>query len=344
MAGGSGERFWPMSRHATPKHMLPIVGRGAMITQTVERLKGLIPPERVLILTQKYQIKRLRELCPQLPKKNFFAEPMRRDTAAAAALAGLLIEKRDPNATFVVLPSDAYIKDAAAYRKTLKIALEAASKNDLIVTVGMKPTRPATNYGYLKTGKPTKGLNGVLNVERFVEKPDLSTAKKYLKQGGYYWNGGVFAWSVPTLKAAFKKHCPALSKPFSRLAQAKNFEAELQKVFPKLDRISVDYAVMEKADNIAMVPATFDWDDVGEWTSTARHHAKDENGNTLCAQAVLEASKNNIVYSGNKKHLIALCGVKNLIVVHTPDATLVCDKAHAGHLKELLKKVPETYR
>ncbi len=343
MAGGSGERFWPMSRKKTPKHLLPIVGKQTMIRQTVARLRGLIPPERVLILTQSYQIAALRKQCPEIPKANFYAEPMRRDTAPAAGLGGILMERRDPNAVFAVLPADAYVKDAAAFRKTLKIALETAAKNPVIATVGIVPTRAATVYGYLKTKKTLCEKQGVFGVERFVEKPDAKTAEKYLAQGNYFWNAGIFAWSVPTLKDAFKRHCPALARPLEKLSKSKNFAKDLTKVYPTLERISVDYAVMEKADNIVMVRAQFDWDDVGEWTAVARHQPHDDKGNVLRATAATQEASDNIVYGG-QRHLIALCGVKGLVVVHTPDATLIADKAHLGELKALLAKVPDKHK
>jgi len=343
MAGGSGERFWPMSRHKTPKHTLPIVGAQSMLRQTVNRLKGLIPPERILVLTQTYQLKTLRALCPNVPARNFYAEPMRRDTAPAVGLAGLLMEKRDPQAVFAILPADAYIEDGKAFRKTLKQALAYAARGTDIVTIGIPPTRPATTYGYLKTGAVADKALGALRVKRFVEKPDEKTAKKYLTQGGYFWNAGIFVWSLPVLKEAFRTHCPALAKPLEALGHSKHFKKDLESVYPTLERTSVDYAVMEKADNIAMIPAAFDWDDVGEWPSVARHNAADENHNVLRAPAVQVGSAHNIVY-GDKKHLIALCGVQGLVVVHTPDATLICSKDRVGELKKLLEKVPADKR
>lgn len=343
MAGGSGERFWPMSRHRRPKHALGIVGKGAMIAQTVARLKGLIPPERVLVLTQSYQLSILRQLCPQIPAANFYAEPMRRDTAAAVALAGVLIGKKDPDAVFAILPADAYVRDTMAFKKSLKEALLCAAEGKHIVTIGIPPNRPATAYGYLQTGKPATATGQALCVKRFVEKPDESTAKKYLAQGGFYWNAGIFAWSLPVLRAAFEQHCPSLAHAIGALAHSRHFARDLKAVYPTLERISVDYAVMEKADNIVMIPAAFDWDDVGEWTSVARHHTADLNGNIVAGNAVLHKSTGNIVY-GDKKHLIALCGVENLVVVHTEDATFVCDKNKIGELKQLLAAIPEKHR
>ena len=340
MAGGSGERFWPMSRKKTPKHLLPIVGNGSMIRQTVARLKGLIHPAHILVLTQRYQIAALRAQCPEIPKNNFYAEPMRRDTAPAVGLAGILIARRDPHAVFAMLPADAYVKDAAAFRKTLKIALEAAAKNSVIATVGIPPTRPATVYGYLKAGGVISKEKGLFKVARFVEKPDLKTAQKYLRQQNYYWNAGIFAWSVPTLQNAFNKHCPALAKPLSQLAQSRHFAKDLNRIYPTLERISVDYAVMEKADNIVMARAQFDWDDVGEWTAVSRHQPCDAQGNVLSAKTACVSSSDNIVY-GDSKHLLALCGVRGLVIVHTSDATLIVDKNHLGELKSLLAKIPE---
>jgi mannose-1-phosphate guanylyltransferase len=348
MAGGRGERFWPLSRQACPKHLLPIVGRSPMIAQTVARLGRLVPPQRVFILTNRQHVAAIRRACPKVPRDQIIGEPLGRDTAPAVALAALLVSRRDPKGVLALLPADAAIHDTAGFQAVLKAAFSAAEQNDLIVTLGIRPTQPATGYGYLKCGEPLGEVNGRAwhRVERFVEKPDLATAERYLADGGYLWNAGMFVARASVLLQAFRQHAPLIAEGLEKITRAldgrrgrrTSLSAALTRHYPGLPKISMDYAVMEKAGNVAVFEAAFDWDDVGEWPALARHEKPDTAGNISRGCAEFVEAKGNIVV-GNPRHLVALLGVDNLVVVQTADATLVCPKARAQDLKKLLSAI-----
>jgi mannose-1-phosphate guanylyltransferase len=346
MAGGRGERFWPQSRLATPKHLLPIVGEKSMLAQTVDRVVGVVRRENVLVLTTQAQLAGCRQACPDLPPANFIAEPMGRDTAAATGLALLLVKQRDPQATFAMLPADHVIHDVAEYRKRLTVAFQAAEAADVLVTLGIKPDHAAVGFGYIQRSGPWREIGGctVQAVKRFVEKPDLATATDYLASGDYYWNAGMFVWRVPVVEAAFRAHAPELHAGLERLEAAMctagGLAGALAQCYPALPRISVDYALMEKSTNVVVVPATFDWDDVGAWPAIAKHFAPDAAGNILRGAAMVENGAGNIVVSDDG-HLTAVVGASDLIVVHTPEATLVVHKDKAQEIKALLKRLAD---
>jgi mannose-1-phosphate guanylyltransferase len=342
MAGGRGERFWPQSRATRPKHLLSIVGEKTMLAQTVDRVVGVVPKENIFVLTTQAQLAGCQQACPDLPPANIVAEPMGRDTAAATGLAMLLVKRRSPQATFAMLPADHVIHDQPEYRKLLTVAFDAAESADVLVTLGIKPTEPATGFGYIEAADAWKTFGGcaVFRAKRFVEKPDEKTAKEYLATNRYYWNAGMFVWRVPVVEAAFKAHAPELYAGLAQLEQASQagWDAALVSLYPTLKKISVDYAVMEKSTNVVVVPATFDWDDVGAWPAIAKHFAPDDHGNVLRGVAMVEQGSNNIVVSADG-HLTAVVGVSDLVVVHTPDATLVCSKEKAQEIKALLKRI-----
>ena len=344
MAGGRGERFWPQSRHHTPKHLLPIVGDEPMLTQTVARVLGVAPKENIFVITTQAQLAGVRAACPGLPADNIIGEPMGRDTAAATGLAMLLVKQRNPRAAFAMLPADHVIHDVAEYQRLLGVAFAAAESDDVLVTIGIKPTAPDTGFGYIQQAGPWKEFGGhwAMAVKRFVEKPNLATAEGYLASGEYFWNAGMFVWRVPVVEAAFKAHAPELYAGLQKVeAAAKSsgtWDAALAALYPTLPKISVDYALMEKSANVVVVPATFDWDDVGAWPAIAKHFPQDAAGNVLRGLAMVEGGKNNIVVSADG-HLTAVIGADDLVVVHTPDATLVCTKARAQEIKALLKRL-----
>jgi mannose-1-phosphate guanylyltransferase len=345
MAGGRGERFWPESRLARPKQLLPIVGEKAMLTQTVDRLKGLVEPKDVFVITNVEQRDAVLEVCPELDPRKVIGEPMGRDTAAAVGLAAVLVRREDPDATFAMLPADAVIHDSVGLCATLQTAFEAAEANPVIATIGITATFPATGYGYIQQGDVLAEFSGrsVYHVKRFVEKPNLETAQRYLNSGDYFWNAGMFIWSVSSIVAELEKSTPALWAALQAidegLAAGEGIDPLLAEHYPKLEKISVDYAIIEKASSVVMVESGFDWDDVGEWPAVERHYPADENGNVVRGSAHLESSTGNIVFSRDKDHLIALLGVDDLIVVKTEDATLVCHKDKAQQIKDLVKAV-----
>ncbi len=343
MAGGRGERFWPASRQTVPKHLLPIVGETPMLTQTVDRVLGFVPRENIFVITTAEQLDGVRAACPQLPDANLVAEPMGRDTAAATGLAMLLVKARNPRATFAMLPADHVIHHTAEFQALLDVAFTAAASAEVLVTLGIKPTEPATGFGYIEQDGAWRTVGGreVMAVKRFVEKPDAVTAQRYLDSGRYFWNAGMFIWSVPSVEAAFFAHAPALHAGLLTLEAAAaqtDWTQALAAVYPTLQKISVDYALMEKSTNVVVVPATFDWDDVGAWPAVANHFPADAAQNVLRGLAIVEGGANNIVVSTNG-HLTAVVGASDLVVVHTADATLVCTKERAQEIKALLKRL-----
>jgi mannose-1-phosphate guanylyltransferase len=343
MAGGRGERFWPASRQASPKHLLPIVGDQPMLTQTVERVLGVAPRENIFVITTQAQLAGVKAACPQLPESNLVAEPVGRDTAAAAGLAMLLVKQRSPNAALAMLPADHVIHNVAEYQSLLRTAFEAAEADDVLVTLGIKPTEPATGFGYIEQAGSWKKIDGreVMAVKRFVEKPDLATAQDYLASGRYFWNAGMFVWRVPVVERAFKQHAAELHAGLAAIeaeAAKLGWGPALANGYPQLKKISVDYAVMEKSTNVVVVPATCDWDDVGAWPAVANHFPKDGANNVLRGLAMVEGGANNIVVS-TSGHLTAVVGASDLVVVHTSDATLVCPRDKAQEIKALLKRL-----
>lgn len=344
MAGGRGERFWPQSCAATPKHLLPIVGNKSMLAQTVDRVAGIVARENIFVVTTQAQLEGCRGACPDLPAGNIVAEPMGRDTAAATGLAMLLVKQRSPGAALAMLPADHVIHDVKEYAALLEVAFQAAESADVLVTLGIKQTAPETGFGYIQQGAVWKTVGGrqVMEVKRFVEKPNLETAQAYLASGEYFWNAGMFVWRVPVVEAAFKVHAPELYAGLAKLEEAAKsaggWSAALTQVYPTLQRISVDYALMEKSTNVVVVPATFDWDDVGAWPAIAKHFTPDAAGNVLRGLAMVEGGANNIVVSDDG-HLTAVVGASDLVVVHTAQATLVCPKDRAQEIKALLKRL-----
>lgn len=341
MAGGSGERFWPMSRQATPKHLLRLLDEETLLEKTIRRLNGLVPLENTFVLTNHLQAEATREAVPFLPAANIVAEPAKRDTAPACALATAIANAKDPEALCVVLPADAVIHDAAAFRACLSEAIEAAEGGP-IVTLGIPPTFPATGYGYLETGSPLKPDSRALALKRFVEKPDLETATGYVHAGTYLWNAGIFVWRVSTFLQEADLQSPPLARFIRSLSSLDALPVLLENVFPTLPKISVDYAIMENANSVATVPATFDWDDVGAWTALPTHLPADANGNSTRGGVVAHASRNNIAVATSR--VVALCGVENLVVVETPDAVLVCQRDSVQEVKALQPLLPDSLK
>jgi mannose-1-phosphate guanylyltransferase len=349
IAGGKGERFWPQSRAARPKHLLPVVGETPLLAQTLERVRGIVPPKNVFVITSAVQSAEVAKVCRGLiPSANIVAEPVGRDTAAAVGLAAALVGARDPQGVFAVLPADHVIHDTKTYQADLRAAFAAAGAAEVMVTIGIPPSEPATGFGYIQRGDcwakvgDGKSARQVYAVKRFVEKPKLKVAEGYLKSGDYVWNAGMFVWSVPVVEAAFAAHAPELDKGLKkiRLALRKKqaLPAVLKRVYPTLVKISVDYALLEKSTNVVMIPASFDWDDVGAWPAVAKHFKADKAGNVARGEVIVEQGKGNLVF-GAGKHLVTLLGVDDLVVVHTEDATLVMPKSRAQDIKALLAKV-----
>lgn len=344
MAGGSGERFWPMSRRSTPKHLLKLLGDQTLLETTVRRLDGLIPLENTFVLTNEAQIDATRAAVPFLPAQNIIAEPAKRDTAPACALATAIARSLHPEAVCVVLPADAMIHDVAKFRDHLADAIEA-SASGAIVTLGIPPSFPATGYGYLEIAEahPTGSRGSRIHaLKRFVEKPDLEKATAYVREGTFFWNAGIFVWKAAIFLDEARRQVPALADFIEALGSFDALPNLLADRFAALPKISVDYAIMENARRIATVIADFDWDDVGAWTALPAHIPPDAEGNSTRGEVVRHASRNNIAISNGR--LIALCGVQNLVVVETPDAILVCERESVQQVKELQPLLPENLK
>ena len=285
-------------------------------------------------MTNLCYVEKLRELLPHLPPENIIGEPLRRDTAPCIALAAGLIKARDPEATMMVFPADHLITDAAAFAGDLELACREAG--DALVTLGIRPTFPSTDYGYIECAGDGK-MSPVL---RFVEKPDRARAEALLKAGNFCWNGGIFIWRLRSIERAFAEFAPLLAGFMNEVAakcRGEGFEVFLQKNFARMPKISVDYAVMEKARNIVVIRAAFDWDDIGNWSALRKHLPGDGSGNVTRGSAVLLDSEDNIVFSDDDGHLIAGIGLKEMTVIHTGDVTLICPLKASARLKELLK-------
>src|SRR6266581_755537 len=343
LAGGSGERFWPLSRRNRPKQLLRLVSERTLLEETVARLEGFVPTERILILTNIEQEKGVRDLLEGFPKQNIIAEPAKRDTAAAVALGAGWVAARDHSATMLALPADHVIADRAAFQETMKTAAAAAEETGALITIGIKPTWACPGFGYIEQGEPVRlrsdGKIAVHRVVRFREKPNVDLAESFLRKGNFRWNAGMFVWSVPTVLSEFNRHAPELADFISQVRSSKDLDKTLRERFEKLPRISFDYAIMEKAERVLVVEASFDWDDIGSWRAVANYFKNDEHGNAAnCAVTAVDSS-NNIVF-GQEGATVALLGVHNLIVVRTGDAVLVCHRHQAEKIKDLIGKLP----
>lgn len=345
LAGGSGTRFWPLSRNSRPKQLLDLFGHGTLLEQTIRRLDGLVPFENILILTNELQLDAVRAIATMLPTENIFAEPAKRDTAPAVALGIGLVAARNPDAVMMVLPSDQLIQDTAAYHSVMRDALATAETSDGLVTIGIRPTWACPSYGYIERGEPANiaGLaceHPPVEVKRFREKPDAELAAQFLAQGGFSWNAGMFVWSLPTVIRQLAAHAPELAGFVTELSSSPNIHATVAARFPALTPISIDYALMENADRVLNIEATFDWDDVGSWVSIAKYLEKFGEENRANEPITQLDSQNNIVFNALPGTRIALLGVEDLIIVQTKDALLIANRHQADAIKNLSPLLP----
>ena len=347
LAGGSGQRFWPVSRDALPKQLLKLFGDKTLLELTVERLDGLVPKSNILVLTNSQQEAMVRKLLPDLPKENIIAEPEKRDTAPAIALGVGWVAARCPSATMMVLPADHLIQDQAAFQHVLVSSMKTAEVSGALVTIGIKPTWACPSYGYVERGKRAtiSGVKdaAVFEVVRVREKPNPDLAEHFISQGNFTWNAGMFIWTLPAIFSELTRHCPALADFVSEVRNSKDFATTVKKQFGKLPKLSIDYALMERASRVLNIEATFDWDDVGNWTSVGRYLKQDDSGNQFnCALSQHEASS-NIVFSQTDQH-VALLGVQDLIVVASKDGLLVASRSQAESIKKLVDGLPKELR
>lgn len=336
LAGGSGERFWPLSRASKPKHLLRLFGGRTLLENTVRRLEGCVLRENIFVLTNVAQREAALSELPFLPPENVVSEPAKRDTAPACALATAIARSRNPDATCAVIPADAMIHDEEAFRRQLIQAFQLASSGREILTFGIPPTTPSTAFGYLELGE--KAANGSFRVIRFVEKPDLPLAEEYLAGGRHAWNAGIFLWSVELFLSECRRQLPELAD-FIEAFSLESAPSDLESRFPRLPKISVDYAVLENATAVRALQAEFDWDDVGSWSALPTHFPADADGNCVIGPTAVCDSRKNIVVSSGRT--VALCGVEDLIIIDTPDALLVAHSNAAQKIKNLQALLPE---
>lgn len=342
MAGGRGERFWPLSTSEHPKQVLSIVGDKSLLAMAVGYLEGFIPPEQVFVITSADLVDVTCEAAPMLPRENVIGEPFGRDTAAVCALASALVKARDPEGVFCILTADHVIRDLDEFRRVLTEGMSLAAADDVLITIGIEPAFPSTGFGYIEAGEKLdrEGAVEFRHAKGFVEKPDSATAERYLEAGNYYWNSGLFMWSAAAVQKALGKHAPQLLAMAQRMeahVDTAGFNVQLEAEYGKLEKISVDYALMEKADNIVMARGRFQWDDVGSWEALANHFDGDESDNVLIGSSEVIDAAGNIVVS--KERTTALIGVRDLVVVQAEGATLVCHKSRAQDVKQMVKRM-----
>ncbi|MCS7469044.1 sugar phosphate nucleotidyltransferase [Stieleria sp. ICT_E10.1] len=355
MAGGSGTRFWPASRTLRPKQLLALSGQRTMIQSTSDRLAGLVPPQRQLIVTNKILVDPIAEQLPTHPAENLIGEPAKRDTAPCIGLAAALIAHQDPDAIMAVMPSDHVIGTDEQFCSAISAAERLVIDDpERIVTFGIKPTYPAESFGYIQrgpaieSGGPDAGASGVkaYQVDQFREKPNQETATRYLQSGDFYWNSGIFLWRASVILEAIKANQPAMYSHIQTIADAigsPDYDKVLEKEFCAIEGTSIDYAVMESYSNVAVIEAPFQWDDVGSWQSLGRLHEADADGNTVVGEHLGIDTTGSIIF-GEPGHTIVTIGVEDLIVVQTKDATLVAPKSAEERVREAVKRLNESGR
>ena len=347
MAGGIGSRFWPLSTPEFPKQFIDILGCGRTLIQlTVDRFQGVCPKENFWVVTNAAYVEIVRQQLPEIPETHILAEPAARNTAPCIAWACWRIKAEDPNANVVVTPSDAVVMNPEEFRRVIGNALDFTTTNDAIVTIGIKPTRPETGYGYVEIVESSEcrvesqfrvESGEIRRVREFKEKPDRDTAEKYLKAGNYLWNAGIFVWNVSTIVNAFRIYQPTMSKIFENLLPVYGTDKEqaaIDEQFPECENISVDYAIMEKAEEIFVCPADFGWSDLGTWGSLHQQTKKDLYGNACIGQDItLFESHNNIIHTTQEKKVV-IQGLDGFIVAENNDTLLICKMSEEQRIKQ----------
>ena len=345
MAGGVGVRLWPPSRKSRPKQVLRLISGTSLLRQSFERVAACLKPEQINVITTQAHLPFVMEEIPELPAGNLIGEPEGRDTANAVGLASAILARRDPDAVIAVFTADHIITPMDRFCAALEQAYKMAEEHpDALVTMGIKPNRPDTNYGYIWRGD--RVAEDVFEVKKFTEKPTVAKAMKYLGSGEYYWNSGMFVWRAATILDQIKKHLPQSYDAIGEIADAWSTDArqaKLEALYPTLMKISIDFAVMERAEKVFVVEMPCHWVDVGSWPAMEAVIPADADGNvSACAQVINLGSRGNIIVS-EEKHLIATIGVDDLVIVHSPDATLICTKRDATSIKELVDNVRAKY-
>ena len=337
MAGGVGKRFWPQSRRATPKQLLPIAGDESMLRMTVDRIKNFTNTDQILIITNSDQEWAIRDECPELPDENILIEPEGKNTGPAIGLAAIIIQDRDPDAVMGVFPADHYIQDVNTFSEYMRQGINIAREMKGLVTFGVVPTRPATGYGYIQFHDRTNPDKPIYAVKAFAEKPDLKTAQLFLKSGDFLWNSGMFVWRVDSILDSFQEFLPEIWDSLENIKGAIGkpvWDSVLTVEWATLRSISIDYGVMEKAQNVFVVKVDFPWNDVGSWDAVHEMSVKDDHRNVSKGEVIFHNSENNLVFAEGKT--VAIVGVDDLVVIDTKDALLIIPRGQTEQVKEVV--------
>lgn len=340
MAGGVGSRIWPMSTSDRPKQFIDMLGVGRSLIQlTYDRFEGVCASENVWVVTNKQYEQIVREQLPEIPAENILLEPCRRNTAPCIAYVSWRIKAKDPKANIVVTPSDAIVLNVPEFRRVITQSLKFTSETDAIVTLGIKPNRPETGYGYIQADLSTSSPRNkeIFRIDTFREKPDLETAKRYIQQNNFFWNAGIFVWSVSTIVNAFRIYAPAISKVFEGLLNVYGTDKEqemIDKLYPECEKISVDYAIMEKAEEIFVCPADFGWSDLGSWSSLLMHTYHDLYGNSLIGSDISVYDTSNCIIHATEEKKVVVQGLDGYIVAEKGDTLLVCKISEEQRIRQ----------
>jgi mannose-1-phosphate guanylyltransferase/mannose-6-phosphate isomerase len=337
LAGGWGERLWPMSTRERPKQLLRLSGASTLVGETLRRIAPVVSLDTALVMTSASLRGRMSEELGQIPPERIIGEPVGRNTAPAIALAAKLLSRDDADALMIVLPADHVVENATAFRQAIGVAVDAAERERALVTLGITPTRPETEYGYMRAGGPAS-IDGAFSVEAFEEKPDLENAEAYLSRGGYYWNSGMFIWRADVFLREVERHLPDIADALASVTCAPgddDFYEDIAGFYDSVEAISVDYGVMERADRVLVIPADIGWDDVGAWPAVARIWPGDPDGNTVRGDAVVLDCTDSVVLS--EEGVVAVLGMDDVVVVRTGEATLVCPKRRARDVRRVVE-------
>lgn len=344
LAGGKGERFWPKSREKLPKQFLDLTGKGTLLQLTAKRINKIVDWERIYVIAGRDYVELIKEQLPEIPDDNILVEPEGRNTAPCIGLSAMYIQRNHPESVMVVLPSDHFIEDEEQYCKLVIAGARLANQGENLITLGIRPDRSETGYGYIQVGEPYDDFNGhrAHKVVRFMEKPDKETAEKYLKSGNYLWNSGIFIWKVSAIMEMFSRYMPSMYQKLDKINQAWGTMEErrvLEEEFGKMDKTSIDYGIMEKAESIFVFPGAFGWDDVGNWTALERVADVDFNKNVLKGKVITVNTKGCIIQGSDR--VIATLGVQDLIVVDAGDVLLICPKAESQNVRQVIQRIRE---
>ncbi len=345
MAGGAGVRLWPLSRKSRPKQVLRFLGGESLLRQSYNRVAALFEPENIHVITNQAHLPEVSRELPEVPPSNLYGEPVGRDTANAVGLAAAILQQKDPDAVIGIFTADHVISPLDSFSDAVKRAFSTVEQHpDSLVTLGIRPTRPDTSYGYIH--RSARLQEGVYQVEEFIEKPNYAAAARFVSTGEHYWNSGMFCWQAGTILGQLKKHLPQSHSALTEIATAwgtHERDAKLQEIYPKLLRISIDFAVMERAEHVLVVELNCHWVDVGSWTALESVLPSDSDGNVAACDRVIHlGSRGNIVVT-EQEHLIATIGVDDLVVVHSPNATLICKRRDAQGIKELVDNICQRF-